>query len=94
MNYSSNAGVLTVTQDVLSTVEVIQYTLYGDATPIETVSATGSNPIATFAAITPDPGTTYTVQWRYGTTVNGTMLYSNDGSQLGAYCVSGTIVIS
>lgn len=94
LSASSNAGVLTVTQDPLTTVELIEYVLYEDTTPLETVSATGSNPIATFAAITPDPGSVYTVQWRYGTTVNGTMLYSNDVSQLNDYCVSGTIVIS
>lgn len=93
LSSSVNANVITVTQDALTTVEVIQYTLYEDATPLETVSATGSNPIATFAAVTPNPAATYTVQWRYGTTVNGTMLYSNDASQLDSYCISGTIPI-
>jgi hypothetical protein len=93
LSSSVTANVVTVTQDPLTTVELIEYILYEDTTPLETVNATGSNPIATFAAVTPNPAATYTVQWRYGTTVNGTMLYSTDASQLNGYCVSGTIVI-
>lgn len=85
------AGVITVTQNALITVETIQYTLYQSTTPLETVTATGSNPVASFSAVSAG---TYTVKWRYGTTVNGVTLYSNDSSQLNAYCTSGSIVVS
>jgi hypothetical protein len=85
------AGVITVTQPAVPTVDTIQYTLYHSTTPVETVSATGANPVAHFASVAAG---TYTVKWRYGTVINGTTLYSDDASQLNAMCTSGSIVVS
>lgn len=83
--------VITVTQTPMPSVSTIQYTLLDQlSTPIETVIATGANPIATFASVASG---TYTVDYRYGATVNGVTLYSDDPSQAGSWYSSGLIIV-
>lgn len=86
-----NAGVISVNQAPMLTVDIIEYTLLDSGlSSLQTVKATGSNPIAVFTAV---GSGNYTVQWRYGTLINGATLYSTDASQINDYCVSGTIVV-
>jgi len=83
--------VISVTQDAMSTISNIDYVLYSGSTPLYTMSATGSNPTTKFPAVSPG---SYTIQYRYGTIINGAMLYSNDASQHASYYTTGTIVVS
>jgi hypothetical protein len=83
--YGVNSTLLSVSQASIPTVDIIEYTLTDQlSTPIETVSATGSNPVAQFT-VPVSPATTYIVEFRYGTLVNGVTLYSDDPSQAGAW---------
>ena len=86
-----NAGVISVNQAPMPTVDIVEYTLLDSMlSPIQGVMSTGSNPIGVFTAV---GAGSYTVQWRYGTLINGATLYSTDISQLNAYCVSKTIIV-
>ena len=85
-------GVISVTQPAMPTVNTIEYVLYDEngVQPIETVLATGSNPTASFAAVSSG---TYMIKYRYSTSINGTIVSSDDASQHGAYYESGKIVV-
>jgi hypothetical protein len=86
-----NTGVISVNQASMPTVDIIEYTLVNSVlTPIETVSATGTNPVGVFTA---QASGTYYVQYRYGTLINGVTLYSDDPSQAGTFYQSSGIVI-
>jgi hypothetical protein len=85
-------GVISVNQPILPTVDTIQYQLLNSSNVVvDTQTATGLAPNANFASQSAD---TYHVLWRMGTLVNGTMLYSDDASQLNAMCTKTGIVIS
>ena len=85
-------GLITVTQPSMSTVDTIEYVLYDSfSAPVQTVLATGINPIAVFNVV---GAGNYTVQYRYITSIDGTLVSSNDSSQHNAYYVSGTITVS
>jgi hypothetical protein len=83
-------GVITVIQTTMPTVDTIEYVLYSGSTPLQTVLATGSNPIGTFSAVSPG---NYTIQYRYSTSIDGTIVSSDDPSQHAAYYVTGTITV-
>jgi hypothetical protein len=86
-----NTGVISVNQSPIPTVSVIEYTLVDSVlTPIETVIATGTNPVGVFTA---QASGTYYVQYRYGTLINGVTLYSDDPSQAGTFYQSSGILI-
>jgi hypothetical protein len=86
-----NTGVISVNQASMPTVDIIEYTLVDSVlTPIETVIATGTNPVGVFTA---QASGTYYVQYRYGTLINGVTLYSDDPSQAGTFYQSSGIVI-
>ena len=86
-----NTGVISVNQASMPTVDIIEYTLVDSVlTPIETVSATGTNPVGVFTA---QASGTYYVQYRYGTLINGVTLYSDDPSQAGIFYQSSGILI-
>lgn len=88
----SPTATLSVSQSPIITVELIEYQLLSSmAVVLETQNATGISPNANFA--TALSSGTYTIQWRYGTTINGVTLYSDDTSQLNAWCVTDTITI-
>lgn len=77
--------VLSVNQNPLPTVDTIQYQLVNNSSVVvATLITSGVSPSVTFAA---QNAGTYSLRYRYGATVNGTTLYSDDASQLGAWCV-------
>lgn len=92
LGYTVLAGVISVQQDALPDLTYLEYNLYnGTPTLVETIITTGSAPAVSFAAVAAG---TYSVTWRYGVSINGTVLYSNDAAQLGTYCSEAGIVVS
>lgn len=86
-----NVDVISVYQNPLLTVDTIEYRLVNSlSVVVQSGSTTGGNPQFTFDS---EASGDYTVEWRYGTSVNGVTLWSDDVSQLGTWCVSGTITI-
>lgn len=86
--------VITVTQPAMPNISIIEYVLYTSlGLPIDTQIASGSNPIATFSNPAIIPGNYY-VEYRYGTSINGTLIYSDDVVYNGAYYTSGTIIVT
>ena len=84
------AGVISVSQPSLVTIDTIEYQLFdSDDILVDNQTATGLNPQATFASQSAD---TYYVNWRYGTLINGVMLYSD--YQLEVWCTLTGIIIS
>lgn len=83
--------VISVTQDPFTTIDTIEYRLKQGAAVLQSGSTTGSSPNFTFDPVSAG---TYKVEWRYGTSINGVTLYSNDASQLNAWCQSGDIIVS
>lgn len=84
------AGVISVNQSQLQ-LDAIQYRLKNaGAVVLENISTTGQIPQVAFSA---QASGNYTVEWRYGTLINGVTLYSDDVLQHNAYYVSGTITI-
>lgn len=84
-------GVISVTQSPLPGISTIQYRLKNAGnTVVDSQTATGLVPQVSFAV---QNSGTYHVEWRYGTTINGLTLYSDDASQLGAYCAVTGLVI-
>ncbi len=82
---------ISVSQDALPEITYLEYNLYNSAVVlVETIITTGSSPSVQFAAVSAD---TYKVTWRYGVSINGTVLYSDDASQLAAYCEETGIVV-
>ncbi len=59
-------------------------------TVIQNVTTTGSQPAIQFTSVASG---NYHVEWRFGTLVNGVVLYSDDSTQLNAWIASGTIVV-
>lgn len=86
------ARVVNVSQPALITVDQVEYKLVdkSSGTVMQTIVATGINPVSTFAVVAAD---TYVIRTVYGTQVNGVMLYSSDAGQLTTYCTSADIVI-
>jgi len=85
-------GVISVTQDPLPTIEIVDYRLKNNNdTVLQNASVTGSNPSHSFTSVSAG---TYKVDWRFGTTINGVMLYSTDPSQEGAWYQETGIVVS
>lgn len=90
LSHSIASGAITVNQSGLA-VDVVEYQLYNSTpTLVQSLSASGTMPTVTFASVASG---NYTVKWRYGVMVNGSTLYSDDASQLNAYCASGTITV-
>lgn len=86
-----NAGVISVNQASMPTVDIIEYVLTDQNNiPIENVSATGTNPVAVFGV---QVSGTYYVEFRYGTLINGVTLYSDDPSQHTTVYTSSPIII-
>lgn len=87
-----NQGVISVNQAPMMAIDVVQYTLTDqNYVPIETLPVvTGTNPIGVFSA---QGSGTYYVQYRYGTLINGVMLYSDDPSQQGSVYLSNAIMV-
>lgn len=86
------SGVISVYQNPLLTVDTIEYRLVNSlSVVVQSDSTTGANPQLSFTSVAAGD---YTVEWRYGATVNGVTLWSDDASQLNAWCVSGTINVS
>lgn len=91
LNVTVLAGVISVNQSAMSDVSYLEYNLYDSGpTLVETIITTGSSPAVQFASV---GSGTYSVEWRMGTTINGSMLYSDDASQLNAYCTETGIVV-
>ena len=90
---SSNvtSGVISLTQPAMPTVDTVEYVLYSGNTPLQTVLGTGSNPTISFTSVSAG---TYTVKYRYRTSIDGTIVSSNDSSQHNAYYVTGNITVS
>lgn len=90
-----NAGVISVNQAPMPSVDVIEYTLTDqNYVPIQNVSATGINPVAVFPQSNGSyPSGNYYVQFRYGTLINGVTLYSDDPSQHGSVYTYGPITV-
>jgi len=87
----SNGGRVSVNQNPLLTIDSITYQLVNSSSVVvETQSATGANPEATFGS---HPSGTYSVKYRYGTLINGVTLYSDDASQLNALCSHSNVII-
>lgn len=84
------SGVISINQLVLPLIDIIQYQLIYSGTTIQTINTTGNIPNISFASVASG---SYTVKWRMGTQINGSVLYSDDASQLNALCVSGTITV-
>lgn len=92
LGYTVVSQTVNVYQSPLATVETVEYRIKNSGgTVVDNQTATGPNPVATFTALSAD---TYSVEWRYATTVNGATLYSTDASQLNAWCSQGSIVVS
>lgn len=90
LNSSVLSGVITVSQIPLP-IDTVQYRLRNSVPAIiQNFSASGLNPGGEFGAVASG---TYTVQWRFGTTLNGSTLYSDDASQIGSWFTSGSIVV-
>jgi hypothetical protein len=90
-SYTVVAGVISISQTALTHLDTIEYNLYNSGpTLVQTIVTTGISPAVVFNAVTAD---TYSVKFRYGTTINGTVLYSDDPSQLNAFCVQAGIVV-
>lgn len=84
--------VISVTQNPLATIDTIDYRLVNAGlVVIQSATVSAQEPSHTFTAVSAG---TYTVDWRYNATVNGVTLSSDDVSQLGAWCSSGSIVVS
>jgi hypothetical protein len=80
------AGVISIAQNPLPTIDNVFYRLKNAGmTVIQNVTATGLNPIASFTAVASG---NYHVEFRYGTLVNGVTIYSDDVSQLNAWCTA------
>jgi hypothetical protein len=91
LSHTVSAGVISVNQNPLLTIDSIQYRLKNNSSNIlSTIITTGTSPSVSFPA---QSSGNYTVEWRYGATVNGVTLYSDDPSEAGAWYVSGTITI-
>ena len=94
------AGTISGYQSAFSTIDTIQYRLKNSsAVVVGSAIATGINPTVTFTNASiggtiSSAGSPYTIEWRMGTLVNGVTLYSDDSSQLSAWCVSGSITIA
>jgi hypothetical protein len=81
-----NNSYLSVNQASMPTVDIVEYILLdNNLVPIENAApVTGSNPVVQFNTAV-SSATTYYVQYRYGTLINGVTLYSDDPSQAGAW---------
>ncbi len=89
---TDTVGVVKVNQNPLPTVSVIDYRLLdNNLQPLQNVAATGINPIATFTAVSSG---NYNLEFRYGTLVNGVMLYSDDASQATAWYLQGPFAVA
>lgn len=90
-SYTAVSGVINVNQSILA-LDTVQYRLKdGASTILQNISATGSNPSGTFTAVAPG---TYSVEWRFGTLVNGSTLYSDDPTQMNAWIVKTGVIVS
>lgn len=85
------AGVVSVTQNPMPTVDVIDYRLLDqNLVVVQNVSATGIAPSASFTAV---PNGNYNLEFRQGTLVNGVMLYSDDATQSAAWYLDGPFAV-
>lgn len=84
-------GVISVSLPINYGVDIIEYQLYNSGpTLIQTGTASGANPSLSFTSVASG---TYSILWRLGTTINGTVLYSDDASQIGDKCSHSGIVV-
>ena len=82
-------GVIAVNQNPLM-LDTIQYRLKLSSTVLQNISTTGASPAVAFTSVASG---TYTVEWRYGSLVNGSTLYSDDSTQHGSWWGTGSIVV-
>lgn len=83
---------ISITQDAMPELTYLEYNLYNSAVVlVQTITTTGSSPSVLFNAVGAD---TYSVTWRMGVLINGSVLYSNDASQLNTFCSQAGIVVS
>lgn len=90
-SHSIVAGVISLSQPVLTGIDIVEYNLYNSGpTLLQTITVPGGDPGVSFTSVASG---TYSVKFRYGTMINGVTLYSDDPSQINAFCtVSGLIV--
>lgn len=87
---SVTTGVISMNQSPIP-VDTIQYRLLNSVPAvIQNVTTTGASPNISFTAVGSGD---YTVQYRYGTLVNGGTLYSDDSTQHAAWWATGTITV-
>lgn len=80
--YTVTSGIISVNQSPMQ-IDTIQYRLKnGGGTVIQNVATTGAIPNVSFTTVSAG---SYTVEYRYGTLVNGATLFSDDASQLGGW---------
>ena len=89
LTYTVVAGVISVNQSPLQ-IDTIQYRLKSGTTVLQNKSTTGAIPNVSFASV---GAGSYTVEWRFGTLINGYTLYSDDVTQHGSWYVSSTITV-
>lgn len=83
---------ISVDQNPLPNSDVVQYRLKNNADVVlQTASVSSSSPFHTFTAV---GAGTYKVDWRYGATVNGVTLYSDDATQANAWYQKTGIVVT
>lgn len=74
---SQRSGAISISQNPLPTVDVIEYKLTNaSSVDVDFQSTTGASPAVTFTA---QIAGTYIAHWRYGTLINGVMAYSDAG---------------
>lgn len=90
-SYSVSSGVISVNQDPLPGIDTIQYRLRNSApTVIQNISATGLSPNASFTSVASG---TYSIQYRFGTLINGSTLYSSDSTEIGDWITISSVVV-
>lgn len=90
----SGGGLISVDQTPMPAVDTITYRLADESDPgvyLETITATGTDPAATFTFVTIPPAT-YVVTYAYTTSVNGVNINSYDADQNNAWYESDSII--
>lgn len=89
---SVSGGVISVTQDPLSNIDNVFYRLKNAVpTVIQNITTTGVSPTGSFTSV--EAGT-YSVEYRFGTLINGVTLYSDDSTQIGSWIHIAGIVVT
>lgn len=87
-----DTGVISVNTNTLATVDTIDYKLYdGGDSLVEAIQATGLAPSGEFLPVLPG---SYSIKYRFTSTVNDVDIHSDDVGQAGAYFATPTVIVT